>query len=530
MQTLTIKPEFHDPSAEAFLRIYEPGQSGTWYSGRLSSKFSVSLPPTRTLCVWLYVKRVFKEDRHLDAKSTTAGGVGLSGGGIDARIELEEDTIARVGTGVAATSFDIVDIEGVKVASAQCSGDFKSAARRDTGSGARWLAKVTAVTPKETNVTELPLHVFGSVQMPYSTVPMWGYALLGARRAAKASMLSTLEASFSQACWFMRFDPKDFGSQPIDTQLETLCEMQTIAPRLVVYARDTSLRLGSDKLVDDWTVIDDNPVPALIEADCEDLTEHAVVRSLLLKQTKGATGSLALAQQLEKQYYTAFAVVTLRLGNSSNWVYHAVCMKFPKAQMRKKLGLSAAAGEADLPALLVETTAWSTSNWRYSTPWCTPETYDAVASRIDVNTKVCAESVKAQGLYGHLCSLVIPELQLEESIGQIQVSYGGKAGAPMAAVMKSLDSITLTPIKVDAVEVNEFNEASQFLPETKLLVGGTPMTPRRPEAPKAEFVVRLVDWAKPGVSEQIKKAMGGRVTTTNVTSYGGIAGVVVTVE
>jgi hypothetical protein len=453
---------------------------------------------------------------------------------------LESITVARVGTTeLPFCGGDLVlkDVDGVVVADGRLKTSMPKLEclpllqPKDAQMGDRWLSKVKAVTPSETNVIELPHHLFASVKLPYSNVPMWGYTLLGARRAQEqaSALTEAVQATFEQACWFMRIDPKTFADQPLDAQLETLCEMQTMATRFTVYARDTSLRMGQDVLVDDWTVIDHHAEPRLAELDCEDTSEHAVTRSLLFKRVN-AKGSLAVAQALERRYYTCFAIITLRLGNTSQWVYHAVCIKIPKDVLLNKLGL-ASKSTTDLPNLLVETTAFSTSNWRYNSPWHTQATYGAVASRLDANTKVSSEMVRTQQLYGHLCSLVSPELLEEHEIGQIQLSHKGKFGAPAKAVMEDIQQVTFTPVKVESGDIETFSR-SHLLPEAKLLSGGKPpRAPRTSQRPfKAEFVIRQFDWQQH--KEQVMNAardMGEDIQVESIECYGQMGGVCLTV-
>lgn len=550
--TFEVKPAWYPATVQWTLRLF---RAGAFVATVESASPTCAIEPGRFLepdtryGVFWYVRRKFQDGRHTDVTGQSGGSskVDMSGHGMDSKLELEEETQTRAGTGsfrLGGGSFIISDIDGVTVATLVVANSTMKPVERVTsksqteggGGGAEWQKKVEAATPQETNITELPRHIFAAVEMPFATIPIWGYTLAAQRRASQRStgVVSTLKRVFDQACWLMRVS--DFGKSSLDKQLEVVCEMQSMATRFLVYVRDVSMRLKRDVMVDDWTFLEDWPSPKLAEFDCEDGAVHALGQSLMLQAATGLTGDLGEAQTLERNYYSCFAVVTLRLGNTDTHVYHAVLMKIDRSVVNRKLGIPTVAETKDvLPTVLVETTAWSTSNWRYSTKNCTPKHYDTVATRIDVNTKVCAETIKEQKLYGHLCSLVIPELTMRKQLGQIQISANGKFGADVSQAMESFDGIKFHPVYTDSKTVDALSETtSQLLPESPMLLASDTaplkLSQRPTEAPRAEFCVRGHDWDQ--YSKQVMRVaaeMGKRVETQVIDVYGGIGGVVVSV-
>jgi hypothetical protein len=257
-----------------------------------------------------------------------------------------------------------------------------------------------------------------------------------------------------------------------------------------------------------------------------------VTRSLLLKQVP-ASSSLLATQQLERRFYTLFAIVTLRLGSSSQWVYHAVCIKVPKNRFRRLLGLSSNDKEDDkhLPVMLVETTAYTTSNWRYESPYVTVDSYEAITRLADVNSKVSSSIIQKQKLYGHLCSLTSPELLLEDGIGQIQLSHNGKFGVPVNLFVQDMSVASFHVVNASKGDVATCTESEEHLPRTLLLKGGQSPGPRKDGTkPVTEFVIRKRDWDEQQTTiRRLCQQIGTKVDVQHIESYGGIGGVCVTV-
>lgn len=537
----SVEPLFHSKDAESWLRVYVPGGDNVVCKGKLSEKFQVQLPhKAEVVCVWWYVSWMFRLDRHVPSCPKPPSG---------GRLVLCEPTLSRAGAGEVALSdgaeFTLKDIEGQITARATVFCDFKTAIGKPllkaAATGEDWLKKVRALhcNIPATNITELPRFTFGKVATPYGSLPTWGFALLAAKRARQQSdYRGTLEHLFHNACYFTFLDPDKFDKAPLFHKLEILCEMQTMAQRFLVYVRDLSLRLGGDHLVDDWTRIADAPVPALIEFDCEDGAEETMAQTYALRSTPGLTGALAELKRLDDRYYSCFSIVTLRLGGTSNWVYHALVVKLDRQWLRRKLGLPTEESKfADLPPLVLETTAYTTSNWRFRTPFCTKAMYTLVDKHIEANAKVCGEMMEDPCLYGHLVSLNCPEL-VEVGIGQVECLFNGKLGIPVKTLMQDPDDrgITFLPCKVDLEMVTQTTNEAQLFPDTPMLTAATTKALKRASyvwPPKAQFVVRSKDVEDKAVMERVLHAarqMGSKVTTDKIEVYGGIGGFNVIVD
>ena len=541
---LKIKPIFYAANVECWLKIFEAGELGVNIQGTADKIFEFKTP--RTNCVWhvwWYVKRKYAGNRHTDVKTTAEYLNGQSV--VETRLILEEDTIERAGTChfTRDGDYDVSDIEGTKVATLTVKGCTEESKNLTTTKpivlGLDWQKKVDAATPKETNITELPFRLFGSFKFPDGVfAPMWGYPMLALNLASPNSDAQTTNSVFELACWLLRVKPSDYDKQPIDTRLEINAEMQSLASRMSCYVKDSSKRTDGDHMIDDWTFFEDWPDPSLLEFDCEDSAVHAMQQSLRLKTCNGLTGSsVASAQALEKLYYTAFAVVTLKLGENA-YTYHAVCMKFPRLFIDKKLGfIGAASSDTQCPTILVETTAWTTSNWRYKNERiCSYDIYDRVIAQTDsANVKVPAPTDPTKSLYIHGCSLIFPELVISEAIGQIQLSYKGKFGVPMDILMTNSDAYDMTPIRIDSwQQISQITPRSMQMPKSTAFQSTTANKlnwDNRAESPKAEFTVRMSDWKKNQEEiTKIAKSMGGtKVEFQPITIYSNIAGVCVSV-
>jgi hypothetical protein len=546
----SLEPVFHPKDVESWLRVYVPGRLGAnaVCTGRASQVLEVQLEladptPTATLCVWWYVSRTYRLDKHVDSCPKESK-----------KLVLCETTIERAGTGEVliadGSAFGLYDIERQVVAHARVSSSFrpsvsKPLAAKGAASGDQWLEVVRAVHRSHagfvgTNVTEMSPFTFGKVSTPYGTMPSWAFPLLAKRRAQKVTDYNrTLEALFYNACYFAFLEPDKFVQAPQNHKLEVLGEMQTMAMRFLVYVRDVSLKLGEDHLVDDWTRIADAPVPAWIAYDCEDGSEEIVAQSAALKHAKGLEGALAEAQRLERRYYTCFCVVTLRLGGTKKWVYHALVVKFDRVMIQQHLDLPVDdVKEVTLPCLVLESTAYTTSNWEFRTPFCTKATFAAVDQFAEANTKICAEMVIDPCLYGHLVSFSCPDLLDEHGIGQVECLFEGKIGIPFKTIITKpgSDGIELVACKVDSEMKLQATNESQLFPETRMLTNDKPVYLKRRSyvwPPKAQFVVRGKDVEDKAVMDQVvavARAIGSKVTLDRVSVYGGIGGINVVVE
>lgn len=546
---ISIVPEFHAKDIASWLQVYVPGKPDLVIKGRANEPFKFELSEvdaSSTLCVWWYVHRLFQLDKFV--------GAGRESKETKNRLVMTEKTHQRAGTGETllgdGSKFALLDIERQVVARGQVKSTFaplpgKVLEAKGAGGGELWLSVVNKLHREDarfndTNATELARHTFGSVVAPFGTMPTWVYPYFASIRArnAVAEYGDTLDSLFVHACYFTFTDPDKFDRADRDQRIETICEMQTMATRFLVYARDTSMRLGVDHLVDDWTRIADTPDPSMIVYDCEDGSEEAMAQSTALRLAKGLTGGLAEAQRLELLYYSCFAVITLRLGSTKNWVYHAVLFKFDRRWLQRKLGLKVDGGtHAELPPCLLETTAWTTSNWKHRTKAYSEKTYYLAEDFIEANTKVPAELVIRQGLYGHLLTLTCPELLDTHRIGQIECVFRGKLGVPVPKVMTAPadDGIEFVACYTDAETVRgTTTNLSQLLPETRMMLlpedfkAGAPRRENYTAFPKTQFVVRNRDFEDPEIKARVLAAaakMGSGVKVDVVTVYGTIGGV-----
>lgn len=551
---LTINASYYKPDTKCWLRVFRAGMTGSILKGELSTQFVYrdAFPPDgEAMYVWVYVLRKFSGSTHTDAKNASSA---LSGGqsGFSGRLVLEEETLSRMGTAKICGSgtFDLKDVENGKVGTIEIIG-WKSTVKeckRDVSAlpdGNAWLAKVQTITPKESNITELPYKVFGSVKFPDCVLPSWGFpwrVYLNSHDDVHRMM----QLNFEAACWLMRVDPKRYHRQPLDTKLEINATMQGMITACLIYARDSSLRMDGDRLIDDWTLFEHYPQPELLEFDCEDGAVHALAESTLLQCQWSPTDMTPFnsAAALEKRYLTAFAIVTLKLGDGA-YTYHAVCMKFPERTLRTALGLRTIQlpivttddDEKDLPVILVESTAWTVSNWRYKSRACTHDIYDAVMNQSDsLNAKVPAPEDKKHTLYIHACSLMIPNLMKRDKIGQIQLTYNGKFGVPMHLVMSgSFSEFEMTPVYLDPSDLDRLTDANLQAPLTRSLpdtYDPSKLIPRDPNRiPVAEFIVRMHDWNQnvARITETAKKMGGSTVEVQELNLEGGISGMCVSV-
>lgn len=553
---ISIVPEFHAKDIESWLQIYIPGKPDLVIKGKANEPFTFELSgvdASTTLCVWWYVRRLFQLDMFIDTRA------GRESKESKTRLVMAEDVYQRAGTGETllgnGSKFVLLDIERQVVARGQVKSTFdplpgQVLEAKGAHSGESWLSVVHRLHEQDarlldTNVDELPRHIFGSVATPFGTMPVWAYSFFASMRARNAvsKYSDTLHSLFMNACYLTHVDPFELDKADRDTRIEVMCQMQTMAMIFLVYARDSSMRLGADHLVDDWTRIADAPDPSMIVYDCEDGSEEAMCQAMALRLAKGLTGGpLASLQNLELLYYSCFGIVTLRLGSTDKWVYHAVLFKFDRRWLQRKLGLKVDTKEhPELPPCLLETTAWTTSNWQHRTKAYSEQTYRLVEDYVEANTKVSAEMVISQNLYGHLQTLTCPELLGTHRIGQIECCYRGKLGVPVAKLMTAPSDakIELVSCLTDTDTIRgTMTNVNQLMPETKMLLlpsdykAGAPRRENYAQFPRAQFIVRNRDFQNPEIQARVREAakkMGSKVTIDSIVVYGTIGGYCVSV-
>jgi hypothetical protein len=552
---ISIVPEFHAKDIASWLQVYVPGKPDMAAKGKANEPFKFELTEadaSTTLCVWWYTHRLFRLDKFIDAGSSRETKENKT------RLVMVEETYQRAGTGETllgnGSKFTLLDIERQIVARGQVKSTFdplpgQVLEAKGAHGGELWLSIVNRLHQEDarfsdTNVTELPRHTFGSVVSPFGTMPMWAYSFFASIRArnAVAEYGDTLKSLFANACYLVFVDPDKFDQADRDTRIEVMCQMQCLATIFMVYARDSSMRLGADHLVDDWTRIADAPDhPSMVVYDCEDGSEEAMCQSMALRLARGLSGPLASLQGLELLYYSCFGIVTLRLGSTDKLVYHAVLLKFDRRFLQRKLGLKVDAKEhPELPPCLLETTAFTTSNWKHRSKAYTEQSYRLVEQFAEANSKVSAEMVIQQGLYGHLLSLTCPELLGTHRIGQIECVYRGKLGVPVAKLMlNSADAgIELVSCLTDSDTIRAtMTNVGQLLPETKMLFvppdyKGAPRRESYTVYPRAQFVVRNRDFETPEIKSRVLTAaanMGSKVAVESIVVYADIGGYCISV-
>lgn len=149
-----------------------------------------------------------------------------------------------------------------------------------------------------------------------------------------------------------------------DALIELLCDLSTTRLWALAYQTDTSL---GGRIIDDWAHIAETPDAAVAVYDCEDGT-FAILSVLASLQHFAPTphaGWLERLADLERNYVFVQALGRMRSGDTVVW--HSYVLGLDRASVWKALKASDA-DEPAWPSVLIESTQYTTSLWRYDVP------------------------------------------------------------------------------------------------------------------------------------------------------------------
>jgi hypothetical protein len=356
---------------------------------------------------------------------------------------------------------------------------------------AQLLTKIHKTELKGKSNMELPYFMFRGIKQAGFTVPMWLFPQIHLVAPTTKNTEAYLEHSVRNACFLLGLSNPSTQSE----LAECLNEMQTMAVRNQLYVVDTTkLSNGENECIDDWT----NPLQfgsdaKLAGIDCEDGTLRMLQESKWLREVKlSSTASplLRKLQKMEQGYCTFMAGMTLYLPSKKIWVYHAACLKLDKRYVNEE----EEAAEY-LPAIIEESTAYTTGCWEYKSKWYTQEHTEAsqmsLSYGIDSVAKLTAEAVKATKNYGHVQTLFCTT----DDTVQLELSYGNALGVPLEKLMTYDPKVRFhcLRMKADADKLEQFK--SHFpTPEliTAPLTSNNKLKPIQPKHVACSF--RVVDY------------------------------------
>jgi hypothetical protein len=379
-----------------------------------------------------------------------------------------------------------------------------------------------------TNITEVSNSLFRGVLTPWGGMPSWSFPYLATKPVALDAN-NTLEAFMNIACYNMGLNLEDIKWDDATTS-EMIAEMVSLIPRSCHYTSDVGLR--EDKRttsVDDWAFLCHQPSLSMASYDCEDSSLSVMEWSYLLASAKGFTHPVLLRLQAhERRYMTFFCIITLRTSNTEDYGYHVIVLKLDRNWFMSRMRGITTTTDVVLPPVLIDTTTYSTSCWKYRSTVCTEAVYEAtsVTHPVEVMGKVPSElQYTRRTMYGHLQSMICPELTRDKArISMIDVMREGKLGATIQHLMeydKGLEfkCYSTTTEAIEAVDVI----SRQLMPPVYTSVCTNIQSHlarmRHPRTYKIDGLIRYMDWNR---EEMARKYNKGDVTYTTLDIVDGL--------
>ncbi len=350
---------------------------------------------------------------------------------------------------------------------------------------------------KSSNLPDaVPRRIAGGVPLPCGFyAPMWSMPWMLTQRVwdnerLEETLLVHLEAA--ESAQFTRFDQLQMSSAARSAKsqaviAEFIAEMQLATVRSVMYTPDTVLARNAttgkveDQKVDMWEYVNHQPDAATRRMDCEDGAIHVWEWHWLMRHedSKFQDPRLRALQKFEQQYVACVTVGTMRTSESTPWFYHVWVMKFDRRYLNVLRGRSSALakGESYLPPVLIESTTYTTSCWKY--PDDAPPNFGGYGEMwrasqlmkpVENFSKTPASTVRSSGNYGAVLALIVPECmrESENKVVQFELAFNGKRCVP---VEKLMDGV------VDGIELRSVEISRDLLAQVRAVYDRMPPVP-----------------------------------------------------
>lgn len=424
----------------------------------------------------------------------------------------------------------------------------------------------TNITPKLKRVT------FNTIKQPIGKVPIC--ALLAARTNMTGEGKVTAEymVHAQRNAKFILGLENDIVSS--DTQrAEILSEIHTMLTRAALYTPDLkkeSKRDDSNVPTDDWNMsLSDSPLPQYMAFDCEEAMFHLVQHSQLLRSCEELKGTMI--HETEKRYVTFGVIMSLYLPASDRWTYHAAALKLDRRYVWKMLGLDGSGNSPEtkqdkaktsskqpekkkttdkgqsstndschyLPAVMLEGTAYigGCPSYTYTKEEqaCFAKSKCLFSSGIETVAKLTPAVLREKGVYGHVQTLLSPELLWSHGLCQIELGSNGKLGVPLETLLDyspaspSPKTIEFKPIYMPKKDVGVFQTQIRNLrayypapnfprapTQEELPDGATFPVEARKKNRQVECFVRTVDFD--GREQEVLEELG-EITKTPLSAF-----------
>lgn len=366
------------------------------------------------------------------------------------------------------------------------------------------------------NITPLLPHFpFLAVRQYCGIIPMWAFLLLNVTPSPTGPPIAYLENALENALFLLNIEAPESRAD----FAEVLGEMQTLSSRAQQYTVDyTKTAAAEKKQLDKWENPMTNPTPGYAASDCEDTCVSMVQEGQWLLACDGKSQRLQPYIDVERQYVTFMAGMSLQL-EPGNWCYHAVVLKLDRQYVMHKLqGKSPGSGKR-WPAVLLEGTNYTTSCWEYQTKWANADRLSE-KSAVELSggretiSKATLNLMHKKNLYGAIQSLFSPELATKYGVVQIELGRDNKQAAPIRSVMEYDSEVEWRPIRLDP---GMFMPMVQSLHSRFYPVNRPPTITTKPKTnalirkrtPEVECLVRWVDYNDPDFAKEVANQFRG---------------------
>jgi hypothetical protein len=321
---------------------------------------------------------------------------------------------------------------------------------------------------------EVTPSAFRDILTPVGPLPMWSFPwwIWEHHRRDSFSHMGILESLLQMACYNMGLEYNNEAGYDITTMSELLSEVTSMIPRACYYTPDYSRREGKRReIIDEWSYLCHQSSLAYASYDCEDGSSSVIEVSSMLKHGYGGKSASPLLQRLhihDNHYVTLFCIGTLRVPNTEEYIYHVYVMKLDRQWFLKQCGfISFTSHTPPLPAILIESTSYSSGCWEYKSKYTTEEIYERTRDKkqqpVEINAKIPSEiQFNRRCMYGHTQTVVCPEW-VEYNYYQFDLLYKGNVGVPTPKLMAYSSDITMTCHYTDAATITAVKNMYQWL-------------------------------------------------------------------
>ncbi len=233
--------------------------------------------------------------------------------------------------------------------------------------------------------------------------------------------------------------------------VEFISEMSAVIVRSQLYVKDTSKQAYGDQSTDDWDYPRDRHVGG---DDCEGFSAMILECVYMLRRGVFVDPVLRALQRIDSLYIPFFAVVAIALAPEGvNYTYHACVLKFDSRWVAASIGDPSIARTKLtykqlplLPAVVLESTTYTTSTLAYRDRACTPAGYQRshVLRPIESMTKVPLRML--DNVYLHAVMCVSVELLESHLISRLEFRDAkGRVGVQFFSLLTYSPSVTTVP-------------------------------------------------------------------------------------